>query len=488
MCLQNSYAGLGDAFAPPSRPRPASAPRLIRLNEPLAEALGLDPGARERDAWAAIFAGNALLPGSDPRALAYAGHQFGRFVPELGDGRAVLLGELVDGDGVVHDIHLKGAGRTPFSGGGDGRAALGPVLREYVVSEAIHAFGIPTTRALAAVTTGDSVLREGPLPGGVLARVARSHIRVGTFEYFAARGDTERVRTLAAYAMRRHDPDLWDNGASYADWLRAVSERQARLVAAWLGVGFVHGVMNTDNVSIAGETIDYGPCAFMEAYDPQTVFSSIDRGGRYAYGEQAGIAQWNLARFAETLLPLLDADRYRAVEVANEIVAAFGERFEAHWLAVMRRKLGLASAREGDRALVDRLLAAMRAAGADWTRTFRQLAGATTPETTPPRLVEIFGDTGQRDGSLAAWRERLAAEGTGPSEASARMRACNPAVIPRNHRVERMIREAVERGDLEPFHRLVELFADPFAREAESAPEALPAAPEERVTRTFCGT
>ena len=486
--FDNSYARLPGSFYVRQRPVSVTAPQLVRMNGPLARALGFDPEARTPADWAGIFAGNAALPGADPLAMTYAGHQFGHFVPQLGDGRALLLAEVVDRNGKRHDIQLKGAGRTAFSRLGDGRSPLGPVLREFIVSEAMHALGIPTTRALAAVTTGEPVYRDTSLPGAILTRVASSHVRVGTFQYFAAGGDTEAVRRLADYVIARHYLEARGDGAPYARLLRAVAERQATLIAQWLSVGFIHGVMNTDNMSIAGETIDFGPCAFMDEYDPDTVFSSIDRAGRYAYGRQPQVAQWNLARFAETLLPLLDVDEERAVARATEIVHAFGARFEECWLEEMRRKLGLARATPGDLDLVRRFLALMQQARADFTLTFRRLAEATSPGAPPPCLTRLLGDTTAVGDWLTSWRGRLLEEDLAASTAAERMRAANPALIPRNHQVERAIAAAVAEDDFRPFHGLVDLLGAPFAARADAATEARPPQPQERVTQTFCGT
>jgi len=373
--FDNSYRRLPDRFHVRMPPAAVAEPRLIAFNRDLAEELGLDVPAIEPAA-AAIFSGNALPAGAEPIAVAYAGHQFGSFVPQLGDGRAILLGEVIDRSGRRRDIQLKGSGRTPFSRRGDGRAALGPVLREYVVSEAMHALGIPTTRALAAVATGEPVYREEVLPGAVLTRVAASHIRVGTFQFFAARGDQDGVRTLADHVLARHYPELAEAERPYLALLAGVAERQARLVAHWMHVGFIHGVMNTDNMAVSGETIDYGPCAFMDAYDPQTVFSAIDHGGRYAFANQPNIALWNLARLAETLLPLIDPDPQAAIGQAREALGGFAERFEGFWLDGMRRKLGLATAEADDQALANGLLQAMAQGTADFTLTFRRLCDA----------------------------------------------------------------------------------------------------------------
>src|SRR6201996_3317257 len=372
--FSNSYAALPPRFFARLDPAAVADPRLIKFNGALATELGL--AWHEDLPLAAIFAGNIVPAGATPIALAYAGHQFGQFVPQLGDGRAILLGEVIGRDGARRDIQLKGSGRTPFSRSGDGRAALGPVLREYLVSESMHALGIPTTRALAAVTTGEPVFRGARLPGAIVTRVAASHVRVGTFEYFAARGDTDGVRGLADYVIDRHYPELKSADRPYVELLAAVTRRQAALIAEWMRVGFIHGVMNTDNTAISGETIDFGPCAFMDAYDPATVFSSIDSYGRYAYGNQPAMAQWNMARFAETILTLIDADTQRAVDVATAVVNSFREHFEACWIAGLRRKIGLVTAEEGDSALVNTLLDLMQRAGADYTLTFRRLCEA----------------------------------------------------------------------------------------------------------------
>jgi uncharacterized protein YdiU (UPF0061 family) len=482
LSFDNSYSTLPDRFFARVRPTAVAAPRMIKFNHALAAELGIDADL-DNDEGAAIFAGNAVPAGANPISMAYAGHQFGAFVPQLGDGRAILLGEVIDRNGVRRDIQLKGAGRTPFSRGGDGRAAIGPVLREYLVSEAMHALGIPTTRALAAVTTGDRVYRESALPGAVLTRVAASHIRVGTFQFFAARGDVEGLRALADYAIDRLYPDLKAEANPCLALLRRVAERQASLVARWLGIGFIHGVMNTDNSSISGETIDFGPCAFMEAYDPATVFSSIDRGGRYAYQNQAGIAQWNVARLAETLLPLIDADVDKAVEAANQVVIDFAGMFAAAWYGVMRGKLGLATAEDADGELIQSLLDLLQAGEVDFTRAFRALSedeGA---------FVALFPEPAGPTQWLSRWRERAAGETTDAEERSRMMRAVNPAYIPRNHLIEEAIGAAAERDDFQPFETLLDVLSHPYEKRS-AVPERyeLPAKPEERVLRTFCGT
>jgi serine/tyrosine/threonine adenylyltransferase len=487
--FDNPYARLPERFFARVRPTPVAAPRLVRLNEGLAEQLGLDPAWLAGPEGVAVLAGNRVPDGAEPIALAYAGHQFGQFVPQLGDGRAILLGELAGRDGARRDVQLKGSGLTPFSRGGDGRAALGPVLREYLVSEAMAALGVPTTRTLAAVATGEAVLRERPLPGAVLTRIAASHLRVGTFQYFAARGDVEGVQLLADYAIARHYPEAAGAAHPYRALLDAVVARQADLVARWLLVGFVHGVMNTDNTSIAGETIDYGPCAFVDAYDPATVFSSIDHLGRYAYGNQPRVAQWNLARLAETLLPLLGRDdEEAALASAHEALAAFGPRFEAAHLGGLRRKLGLAAEREGDAALASDLLGLMASNGADFTLTFRRLgdAAATEPEADAARA--LFADAGAYDAWAARWRRRLAEEPGAPEERRAAMRAVNPAYIPRNHLVEAALEAAVDRQDFGPFEELLEVVAKPFEDRPGLERYAAPPEPGERVYQTFCGT
>jgi uncharacterized protein YdiU (UPF0061 family) len=488
--FDNSYARLPAPFFAAVEPTPVEAPVLLQFNRPLAVELGLDADALERDG-AEVFSGNVLLPGSEPIAMAYAGHQFGNFVPQLGDGRAILLGEVIDGNGRRRDIQLKGPGQTPFSRRGDGRAALGPVLREYLVSEAMHALGIPTTRALAAVSTGQPVYRERVLPGAIVTRVASSHIRVGTFQFFAARGDTENLRILADYVIDRHYPALKDADNRYLGLLDAVAERQAGLIAAWLGVGFIHGVMNTDNMAISGETIDYGPCAFMDTYDPRTVFSSIDQGGRYAFGNQPMIGQWNMARLAETLLPLIDEDGDQAVTLANAAVTRFMEGFQARWKATIRAKLGLDGTEEdGDQDLVRDLLALMLDGKADYTLTFRRLSdlAETDDEARRQALLSAFQDPAGVLPCLARWRARLSRTGRPASEIATAMRAVNPAVIPRNHRVEEALSAAIDESDLSLFEALADALAHPYDDRPEFARYQEPPAPGADAYRTFCGT
>ncbi|ARO23173.1 SELO family protein [Rhizobium sp. S9] len=485
--FDNSYVGLPERFFAPQTPTPVAEPWLIKLNEPLAAELGLDVEALRRDG-AAIFSGNLVPEGAEPLAMAYAGHQFGGFSPQLGDGRAILLGEVVDRDGKRFDIQLKGAGPTPFSRRGDGRAAIGPVLREYIISEAMFALGIPATRALAAVTTGEPVYREEVLPGAVFTRVAASHIRVGTFQYFAARGDTDGVRALADYVIERHYPALKETEAPYLRLFEAVSERQAALIARWLHVGFIHGVMNTDNMTISGETIDFGPCAFMDAYNPATVFSSIDQHGRYAYANQPAIGQWNLARLGETLLPLIDTEPDKAVDKANAVIRAYGERFQAHWLAGMRAKIGLAGQEDGDLELVQALLSLMQAQGADFTLAFRRLSDLAGNDDAEPAFAGSFQEPEACRPWLMQWRERLSRDPQTPVERAGAMRRVNPAFIPRNHRVEQAIEAAVENGDFSLFEALLTVLSKPYEDQPDLAAYMEPPKPEERVLQTFCGT
>src|SRR5476649_1474883 len=404
--FDNSYARLPDRFYARLAPTPVAAPRLVKLNIALARQLGLDPEVLASPEGVEILAGNRLAGGSQPIALAYAGHQFGHFTPQLGDGRAVLLGEVIDRDGVRRDIQLKGSGPTPFSRRGDGRAALGPVLSEYIVSEAMAVLGIPTTRSLAAVVTGENVIRETLLPGAVLTRVAASHIRVGTFQYFAARSDTEGVRRLADHVIARHYPQAANAERPYRALLEGVIARQADLVARWLLIGFIHGVMNTDNTSISGETIDYGPCAFLDAYDPATVFSSIDEQGRYAYANQPRIALWNLTRLAECLLPLLSDEQDKAIADAQSALGEFAEKFDAAYQAGLRSKLGLFTARDGDAALAQDLLDAMARNQADFTLTFRRLSDAASDPAHDQEARQLFTDPTAYDEWAARWRQR----------------------------------------------------------------------------------
>jgi serine/tyrosine/threonine adenylyltransferase len=484
----NSYARLPEHFFARIAPTPVARPRLIQVNRVLADELAFDLGTLDDDSLAARFAGNVLLPGAEPIAMAYAGHQFGQFVPQLGDGRAILLGEVHDRAGVRRDIQLKGSGRTPYSRNGDGRAALGPVLREYLLSEAMHALGVPATRALAAVTTGEQVYRERKVPGAVLTRVAASHVRVGTFQYFAARADDAAIKCLADYVIARHYPAATEREQPYLTLLQGVIERQASLIAKWQQFGFIHGVMNTDNMAVSGETIDFGPCAFLDAYGPDVVFSSIDHAGRYAYGNQPYAAQWNLARFAETLLPLLDPQPEQALELANEAIAAFLPRFTEHWLAGMRRKLGLFSAADGDLQLIQSLLDAMQANQADFTLTFRRLCDAVKNTAGDAQLRMLFANPDDWDAWAVSWKSRLTREPHTPTVRVAAMQQANPGFIPRNHRVEQVINAAVERDDYSLFAELLHVLSRPFEEQAAFAGYSTPPLAGERVLQTFCGT
>ena len=486
--FQNTYVALPDGFFARVAPTPVTAPRLIKLNRPLAVRLGLDPDLLESPEGAEILAGKRLPDGAEPIAMAYAGHQFGYFVPQLGDGRAILLGEVIDIDGIRRDIQLKGSGPTPFSRRGDGRAALGPVLREYIVSEAMAALGIPTTRSLAVTVTGEHVMRETALPGAVLTRVASSHIRVGTFQYFAARGDTEGVKRLADHAIARHYPQAAEAERPYHTLLEGVITRQAELVARWLQVGFIHGVMNTDNTSISGETIDYGPCAFMDHYDPAAVFSSIDEQGRYAYANQPRIALWNLTRLAECLLPLFSDDKDKAIEQAQSVLAEFPAKFTAAYQSGLRQKIGLFTARDGDEALVQDLLDAMAKNKADFTLTFRGLSAAAEDAARDQDARTHFADPIAYDEWVARWRQRTGEEPQTPAERAGVMRAVNPAFIPRNHRIEAVIQAAVTRDDYAPFEELLAVLAQPYEEQPAFADYANPPEPHQRVLQTFCGT
>ncbi len=474
--FDNSYARLPERFFTRQPPAPVQDPKLIAVNAPLAKRLGITLPKTEAEI-AAIFAGNALPEGATPLAQVYAGHQFGGWVPQLGDGRAVMLGEVVAPDGERFDIQLKGAGRTPYSRMGDGRAWLGPVLREYIMSEAMHALGLPTTRALAAVSTGEVVFREGRRPGAVFTRVAKSHIRVGTFQYFAARRDTEALEALTAHVIARHYPAA----EGPTELLEAVIQAQAELVAGWMSVGFIHGVMNTDNMTLSGETIDYGPCAFLDTYHPDTVFSSIDQFGRYAYANQPQIAVWNLAQLATALLPIMP-DRDAAIERFTEAVNGFADLFDTAWHAGLRAKLGLLEESPDDIPLVMDLLDLMAKNLADFTRVFRALSGDD-----PKQARNHFVDPTAFDSWFDRWTQRLALDAEAPARRQARMQAANPARIPRNHRVEEAIAASRE-GDFDPFHHLMAGLAAPYQDDPAFADLEDPPTEATRVTQTFCGT
>ncbi len=489
--FQNTYARLPERFYSRVAPTPVASPRLVKVNVQLARSLGLDPDALASPQGIEILAGNRVAEGSEPLAIAYAGHQFGHFVPQLGDGRANLLGEVMGCDGVRYDIQLKGSGRTPYSRGGDGRAALGPVLREYIVSEAMAALGVPTARTLAAVTTGQQVMRETPQPGAVITRVAASHLRVGTFQYFAARNDTEGTRILADYAIARHYPEVTQANKRYGALLDGVIARQADLVAQWMLLGFIHGVMNTDNTSISGETIDYGPCAFMEAYEPDKVFSSIDQQGRYGYRNQPHAAHWNLVRLAESLLPLLNEEmgsEEAGLASAQEALAAFAAHFDTARAAGLRRKLGLITEYEGDLALAEDLLDRMAANRADFTLTFRRLCDAVVGPEGDAGVRALFTDPGSYDSWADEWRRRLGKESAPARERAAMMKSASPAFIPRNHLVHAALEAAVGRQDFHPFEELLDVVSRPYDDRPDLERYTTPARPEECVTATFCGT
>lgn len=478
--FDNSYARLPETLYTRQDPDPVRSPELAVLNEPLALSLGLNPEALRSPENIAALAGNRVPEGASPLAQAYAGHQFGHF-NRLGDGRALLLGEQITPQGERFDLQLKGSGRTPYSRGGDGRAALGPMLREYIISEAMHALGIPTTRSLAVVTTGETIMRETGLPGAVLTRVAASHIRVGTFQYAANWGTLEELRILADYTLKRHYPEVSDGGEErYPALLREVVKRQARLIARWQLVGFIHGVMNTDNMALSGETIDYGPCAFMDVYDPKTVFSSIDVDGRYAYRNQPGIGVWNLARFAEALLPLLHEDREKAIDLAEDALGEYADAYHSHWLSGMRAKLGLFNEEAEDEDMAGELLRIMQKAEADYTNSFIALT-FDKPQDTPMSGDPEFAQW------LERWNARLGRQPQTKDESRQLMKNSNPAVIPRNHRVEEALEAAVKNGDYGVMNRLLEALARPYEHSPEQEEYAQPACSSVPY-RTFCGT
>ncbi|MEH7086232.1 YdiU family protein [Neobacillus drentensis] len=478
--FDNSYSRLPEIFFTKTEPTPVRSPELIVLNHSLASSLGLNEQALETEAGVAMFAGNQIPDGAMPLAQAYAGHQFGHFT-KLGDGRAILLGEHIAPKGERLDIQLKGPGRTPYSRGGDGRAALGPMLREYIISEAMHALGIPTTRSLAVVTTGEPVYRERTLPGAILTRVASSHLRVGTFQFAAKWGTVEELRALADYALNRHYPDVETDENRYLTLLQEVIKRQAALVAKWQLVGFIHGVMNTDNMTISGETIDYGPCAFMDTYDPGTVFSSIDTQGRYAYGNQPYIAGWNLARFAETLLPLLHDNQEQAVKLAQDEISKYMELYQSNWLSGMRAKLGIFNEEDEDATIVENLLSIMEKHKADYTNTFRALTIERPDETLlveTPEFTEWFQQ----------WQARLGRQQESIADSQQLMRSSNPAVIPRNHRVEAALDAAVDQEDYSVMEKLLNVLSNPYAHSPEQSEYCRLPEQSNQPYRTYCGT
>jgi len=487
--FDNSYARLDERFYTRQLPVPVARPELIRVNHALARKLGIDPLWLESDQGVEFLAGNYIAGGSEPLAAVYAGHQFGGWNPQLGDGRAILLGEVVGRDGIRYDIQLKGSGRTPYSRGGDGRAPLGPVLREYIVSEAMAAMGVPTSRTLGAVTSGEWVMREGRLPGAVLARVAQSHIRIGTLQFFAARGDTEALGVLVEHVMRRHYPEAAETENPVRTLLDSVVARQAGLVALWQSLGFIHGVMNTDNMLLSGETIDYGPCAFMDDYDLGRVLSSIDHGGRYAYGNQPYIAHWNLSVLAQALLPLLNDDADKALASGQAAIDAFPGLYQAAFMNIMLKKLGLKEKAADDAGLIRDLLQLMQTEKADFTLTFRRMSElAGEGAVSGGGVGELFQFPEAFDPWLARWRQRLADESWPAAERQQAMYAVNPVYIPRNHLVEEAIDAAQKYGDFVPFNRLVDVLATPFDFDPQQAVYATPPRPEQVVTQTFCGT
>lgn len=478
--FDHSYATLPEYFFSMLAPTPVKKPALVKFNRALAEALGLDQGLLDSEAAAQIFSGNVLPEGALPLAQAYAGHQFGHFTM-LGDGRAILLGEHLTPSGARFDLQLKGSGKTPYSRGGDGRAALGPMLREYLISEAMHALGIPTTRSLAVVTTGEPVYRETMLPGAVLTRVASSHLRVGTFQFAAGYGGTEALRVLADYGIRKHHPELAESQNPYLEFLKAVIHRQAVLIAKWQSVGFIHGVMNTDNMAISGETIDYGPCAFMDVYDPATVFSSIDTRGRYAFGNQPHMAAWNLARFAEALLPLLDAHESTALSLAQEALSQFTELYRGIWLDAMRAKLGLFTQETADSVLIEDLLEIMYRSRSDYTNTFLALTFGQT-ERQAALQTEDFQGWHHR------WQNRLSRQPHSSETVQQRMMGSNPGIIPRNHFVEAALAAALKESDYSKFDALEAALSAPFAHDPDQKRFSEPAPYSPVPYKTFCGT
>ncbi|GIP36077.1 YdiU family protein [Paenibacillus sp. J2TS4] len=478
--FDNSYAHLPELFFSRLGPTPVSSPELVIVNDRLAAALGLNAQALQSHDGIETLAGNRVPEGAEPLAQAYAGHQFGHFTM-LGDGRALLLGEQIAPSGERFDIQLKGSGVTPYSRRGDGRAALGPMLREYIISEAMHALGIATTRSLAVVTTGESIIRETELPGAVLTRVAASHLRVGTFQYVSKWGTAEDLQALADYTLQRHFPECDAEENRYLFLLQEVIKRQAGLIVQWQLVGFIHGVMNTDNMALSGETIDYGPCAFMDTYDPATVFSSIDTQGRYAFGNQPYIAAWNLARFAETLLPLLHEDEEQAVKLAEEEISGFGEQFRRNWFAGMRAKLGIFNEEPEDPSLIEDLLDMMQKYRADYTNTFRALT-FNKPEDT------VLSGTTEFAGWHERWQARLGRQQEPEASSHQLMRSSNPAIIPRNHRVEEALEAAVKQGDYSVMERFLDVLSSPYAHSPEQDEYAALPAPSPQPYRTFCGT
>ena len=485
--FDNSYARLPKSFFECIKPTPVKEPKLVRFNKPLAKEIGLNV-IEDNDILSDIFSGNIVPEGSEPIALVYAGHQFGYFVPQLGDGRAILLGEIVNNGGCRFDIQLKGSGQTSYSRSGDGRAPLGAVIREYIISEAMHSLNIPTTRSLAIIVTGELVSRETLLPGGILTRIASSHLRVGTFEYFAASDDQENLQLLADYSINRHFPNIKKSNLRYQTFLESVCDRQAALIAKWMHVGFVHGVMNSDNTSISGETIDYGPCAFMDSYDPATVFSSIDHHGRYAYGNQPNIAQWNIACLGECLLPLIHPDRNKAIGIAEEILDSFQDKFRKYWLSGMYKKIGLTQNEPEDINLLEQLLELMKENKTDYTLTFRYLSDAIENDTGNSNFEKQFLSQNKISGWLVNWRKRLKIQSTSFKKIKMSMQKENPAFIPRNHRIEKAIYEAVDNNDYSYMDHLILLLNKPYQDQPNNSEYMHPPEKPDHNYQTFCGT
>ena len=481
--VQHSLAALGPTFSLPCQPTPVKAPEWLAFNLSLAEALGLPEQYRASDAGLQLFSGNMLASWCQPVAQAYAGHQFAHYVPRLGDGRALLLAEIISCSGQRFDLQLKGAGPTPFSRGGDGRSPIGPVIREYLVSEAMHALGVPTTRALAAVSSGERVYRDETLPGAIITRVAKSHIRIGTFQYVAALGDEARLTEFTDYVITRHYPQCASQNQPYLELLRSVITAQASTVAHWMSLGFIHGVMNTDNMTITGETIDYGPCAFMEAFDENTVFSAIDRRGRYAYRNQPPVALWNLTRFAETLLPLLHAEQSEAITLASSALELFNQPYQTAYLEKMTAKLGIQQSTPDDAQLISSLLALMQQDKVDFTLFFRQLS-----QPSADNAGKLFSDQNKWRDWCRSWQSRIASQEQNAEERALAMQQMNPALIPRNHLVQQAITQVSEHGDLSLFNQLKQAWLTPFETEGAHAAFSQPATEQERVQRTFCGT
>ena len=485
--FDNSFAKEMNGFYVPQEAATFPKPEIVQFNTGLASELGLNDKWLNTKEGAQFFSGQKFPKGAFPLAQVYAGHQFGGFSPQLGDGRALLIGEVIDQNSERRDIQLKGSGQTPFSRRGDGKAVIGPILREYLMGEAMHALGIPTTRALAAVTTGEKVIREGFEPGAVLTRVASSHLRVGTFQFFAARQDHEKLRQLADYSIRRHYEELENHDEKYLELLKAVQSKQASLIAKWMSVGFVHGVMNTDNVTISGETIDYGPCAFMDDYDAKTVFSSIDENGRYAYGNQPVIAQWNLARFAETLIPLITPDdNDKAIQLATDVLNQFPELYQSQWLREMQAKLGLMSPQEGDLDLINELYSAMDGQNVDYTQIFRKLADAARGER--QELLNLFNDSASVESWLENWLERLSLNKQSLNIAATAMDKINPIYIPRNHKVEEALQVASNENDYEPFKKLLDVLSNPFEKHSGFTEYEQADSKNQSPYITYCGT